>query len=228
MDEVRLDTKDDPNTIDIQFKVLVVGEPGVGKTSLIKRYVHGIFSNNYKATIGVDFALKRVQWNENIVINLQFWDLAGQERFGTQVRTYFREAVGAIVLYDITRPDTKDRVQAWKTMLDERVYHSTETSNIKIPCILMANKIDALDIDGNIDVTEIVRFSQDLGFVGGYPVSVKSASETIDTAVKHLIQCMLTNYNEAKADKNEAGFDMMQTVNLEPVAQSRSRGWCSC
>lgn len=62
---------------ELLFKVLVIGDLGVGKTSIIKRYVHQIFSHHYRATIGVDFALKVVQWDKDTVIRLQMWDIAG-------------------------------------------------------------------------------------------------------------------------------------------------------
>lgn len=62
---------------ELLFKVLVIGDLGVGKTSIIKRYVHQIFSQHYRATIGVDFALKVLQWDVNTVIRLQLWDIAG-------------------------------------------------------------------------------------------------------------------------------------------------------
>ena len=68
------------------FKILVIGDLGTGKTSIIKRYVHNIFSMNYKSTIGVDFALKVIQWSLDTVIRLQLWDIAGQERFGSMTR----------------------------------------------------------------------------------------------------------------------------------------------
>ena len=59
------------------LKVLVIGDLGVGKTSVIKRYVHQVFSQHYQATIGVDFALKVLKWDHNTVIRLQLWDIAG-------------------------------------------------------------------------------------------------------------------------------------------------------
>lgn len=65
------------------FKVLVIGDLGVGKTSIIKRYVHQIFSQHYRATIGVDFALKVLNWDSHTVIRLQLWDIAGKIGFNT-------------------------------------------------------------------------------------------------------------------------------------------------
>lgn len=62
---------------ELLFKVLVIGDLGVGKTSIIQRYVHQVFSQHYRATIGVDFALKVLQWDMNTVIRLQLWDIAG-------------------------------------------------------------------------------------------------------------------------------------------------------
>lgn len=68
------------------YKILVIGELGTGKTSFIKRYVHQFFSSNYRATIGVDFALKVIPWDPSTLVRLQLWDIAGQERFGNMTR----------------------------------------------------------------------------------------------------------------------------------------------
>ncbi len=79
---------------ELLFKILVIGELGTGKTAFIKRYVHDFFSENYRATIGVDFALKVIEHGdgeeEGSRIRLQLWDIAGQERFGNMTRVYYR------------------------------------------------------------------------------------------------------------------------------------------
>jgi Ras-related protein Rab-32 len=67
------------------YKCLVIGDYAVGKTSIIKRYVDGCFSSKYKLTIGVDFAVKVLDWDENTRISCQLWDVAGHERFGTSM-----------------------------------------------------------------------------------------------------------------------------------------------
>lgn len=67
-----------PETREHLFKVLVIGELGVGKTSIIKRYVHQLFSQHYRATIGVDFALKVLNWDSRTLVRLQLWDIAGK------------------------------------------------------------------------------------------------------------------------------------------------------
>lgn len=80
------------------YKILVIGELGTGKTSFIKQYVHKFYSQNYRATIGVDFALKVLNWDASTIIRLQLWDIAGQERFGNMTRVYYKEAVGAFIV----------------------------------------------------------------------------------------------------------------------------------
>lgn len=142
------------------YKILVIGELGTGKTSFIKRYVHQFFSQNYRATIGVDFALKVLNWDQNTIIRLQLWDIAGefliqlilfiffvymfslyfagQERFGNMTRVYYKEAVGAFIVFDVTRSATFDAVVKWKQDLDSKVQLPNGSP---IPCILLANKV---------------------------------------------------------------------------------------
>jgi Ras-related protein Rab-32 len=127
----------EPN--DLLLKVLVIGESACGKTSLIRRYVHGIFQASVKGTIGVDFALKVVNWEQRRNITLQVWDIAGQERYGQMTRVYYQAAVGALVVYDVSRSTTFDAVSKWKEDVDSKVHMQ---DGQPIPCVLVGNKSD--------------------------------------------------------------------------------------
>uniref|UniRef100_A0A8C2WW66 Ras-related protein Rab n=1 Tax=Cyclopterus lumpus TaxID=8103 RepID=A0A8C2WW66_CYCLU len=151
---------------ELLFKVLVIGDLGVGKTSIIKRYVHQIFSQHYRATIGVDFALKVLQWNNDTVIRLQLWDIAGQERYGNMTRVYYREAVGALVVFDVTRASTFDAVLKWKDDLDSKV---TLNHGRPVPAVLLANKCDQLAPQQ----PKLDSFCRENGFVGWFETSAK-------------------------------------------------------
>lgn len=119
---------------------MVVGDLGVGKTSLIQRYVHNIFNREYKATIGVDFAYKLIQISRNKVVRLQLWDIGGQERFGNMTRVYYREAVGALIVFDLTRNVTLETVKKWKSDIDSKV-RLQDAYESPIPVVLLANKV---------------------------------------------------------------------------------------
>lgn len=127
------------------LQVLVVGNSGVGKTSIIKRYAHNLFSDKYAPTIGVDFALKALTTgigeNESVV-RLQLWDIAGQEQFGAMTRVYYKGAVGAFVVFDLSVKDDGISIQGWKKDIDEKVRLSNGDN---IPVVLLANKCDIKD-----------------------------------------------------------------------------------
>src|SRR3989338_6569029 len=80
----------------LRFKVLVVGPMGAGKTCIIQRYVHGMMTRDYKVTLGVDFAIKQLTWENGAQLQLQLWDIAGQERYSVMTRAFYQKAVGAL------------------------------------------------------------------------------------------------------------------------------------
>ncbi|ELU06149.1 hypothetical protein CAPTEDRAFT_64412, partial [Capitella teleta] len=165
------------------YKVLVIGELGTGKTSIIKRYVHQFFSQHYRATIGVDFALKVINWDADTLIRLQLWDIAGQERFGNMTRVYYKEAVGCFIVFDVTRTSTFDAVQKWKNDLDSKVQLADGSP---IPCVLLANKCDQSKEGMVTSQTQMEEFCRERGFITWFETSAKE-NINIDESARCLV-----------------------------------------
>jgi len=97
---------------DFIFKILLIGDSGVGKSCLLLRFADDKYSESFISTIGVDFKIRTVNINGK-VIKLQIWDTAGQERFRTITSSYYRGAHGIIVVYDVTDRGTFTSVKQW-------------------------------------------------------------------------------------------------------------------
>ena len=120
------------------YKVLVIGESGVGKTSLTNKIVFNTFAEKYKATIGCEFGLKIIEIDGQSS-RIQLWDLAGQDRLGGISRLYCRDASGAIVVADCTNPASIEKAAEWKKSVDELVVASNKAP---IPMVFCLNKCD--------------------------------------------------------------------------------------
>merc|ERR1711977_187099 len=102
---------------DYLFKLLLIGDSGVGKSCLLLRFADDTYQESYISTIGVDFKIRTVEIDGK-VIKLQIWDTAGQERFRTITSSYYRGAHGIIVVYDVTDEETYTAVERWMTEID--------------------------------------------------------------------------------------------------------------
>ncbi|XP_011677462.1 ras-related protein Rab-32B [Strongylocentrotus purpuratus] len=174
------------------YKVLVIGEFGVGKTSLIRRYTEGYFSPNYKLTIGVDFALKSLDWDENTRVNLQLWDIAGHERFGHMTRVYYKYAIAAVIVFDLSRPATFDSVLKWSTDVHEKVMLANEQP---VPLLLLANKCDLPDTVLDADMLD--HFCKENKFIGWFGTSAKDDTNVTD-AMSYLVETILQLTSEGQ------------------------------
>ena len=134
------------------FKLVFLGEGGVGKTSLVGRYVYDSFEGDYLATIGAAMHTKPVKVDETLV-KLVVWDIAGQDDFAQLRKAYYQNASGAFFVFDTTRPETVERIGEWIEAL-----HS---STGKIPIVLLENKID---LESKIDQKKIKKLAKKHGF----------------------------------------------------------------
>merc|ERR1712130_996111 len=119
-------------------KVIILGDSGVGKTSLMNQYVHKRFSNQYKATIGADFLTKEVMIEDKLV-TLQIWDTAGQERFQSLGVAFYRGADSCVLVYDITDSKSFENLESW---MDEFLVHAAPRNSDSFPFVVLGNKAD--------------------------------------------------------------------------------------
>ncbi|XP_034179841.2 RAS oncogene family member Rab32 isoform X1 [Osmia lignaria lignaria] len=204
------------------YKILVIGELGAGKTSIIKRYVHQFFSQHYRATIGVDFALKVLNWDPHTIIRLQLWDIAGQERFGNMTRVYYKEAVGAFIVFDVTRSATLDAVVKWKQDLDSKVQLPDGSP---IPCVLLANKCDQQKEGLVNSPTKMDEYCKEKNFAGWFETSAKE-NINIEEAARFLVNKILQNDQLMKGNGSQDQTDGERfALNQSPSSSKKS---CSC
>jgi len=122
----------------VLLKIILLGESGVGKTSLMDQYVNRKFSSQYKATIGADFLTKEVMIDDKLV-TLQIWDTAGQERFQSLGVAFYRGADACILVYDITAEKSFEKLTTWRTEFLSQA-HPPDAENFSF--VVIGNKID--------------------------------------------------------------------------------------
>jgi small GTP-binding protein len=137
---------------DLEFKLIILGDSGVGKSCIMHHFIYNKFEKNKTQTIGVDFTAKTIKIKEQS-IKLQIWDTAGQEKFRAIARNYYRGAIGIILVYDITKLETFNHINTW--LNDAKNYTRSECS-----VIIVGNKTD-LDNLRQIKYSEGQKFSEE-------------------------------------------------------------------
>jgi Ras-related protein Rab-7A len=154
-------------------KIIILGNSGVGKTSLMERYVAAKFSAQYKTTIGADFSTKDVQIGDELV-TLQIWDTAGQERFQSLGVAFYRGADACVLVYDVSDAGTFAKLEGWR----EEFIRSADIRDPKdFPFIVMGNKAD---LDPSKHVVQSSAVKQWCDSKGGIPhVLVRKAERIV-------------------------------------------------
>ena len=119
------------------FKIILIGNSGVGKSSILHRYMKRTFDSNYKVTIGVDFFMKSLTINEQMV-KIQIWDTAGQEKYKSMVSSYYRGAHVALIVFDLTSHASFEALPSWVEIFFK---NGPEQKNT----ILIGNKKDLVE-----------------------------------------------------------------------------------
>lgn len=133
-----------------RIKVIIIGEAGVGKTSLVKRFVSGHFTKDYRTSIGANLFIKELNISSDNNVSIQIWDIAGQERWKKMRHLYYRGAHGALFVGDLTRKNTFEQLKEfWNQDLNKYCE--------EIPKILVVNKVDLESIISNNDIEKLAQ-----------------------------------------------------------------------
>lgn len=123
---------------DYLFKIILLGDSGVGKTNILTRFSNNTFSDSTKTTLGVDFKTRTIEI-DNVKIRSQVWDTSGQERFRSIAPAYYRGAVGSLIVYDTTSRTSFDNLSKWETEIKNH-------SGSEFISLLVGNKSDLVDL----------------------------------------------------------------------------------
>ncbi|KAJ8505970.1 hypothetical protein OPV22_006856 [Ensete ventricosum] len=206
---------------DYLFKVVLIGDSGVGKSNLLSRFTRDEFSLESKSTIGVEFATRSIRV-EDKVIKAQIWDTAGQERYRAITSAYYRGAVGALVVYDITRHVTFENIERWLKELRDR----TDTN---IVIMLVGNKADLHHLR-SVSIDDAKDFSEKENTYFMETSALESTNvEDAFTEVLTQIYCVVSR-KALEAGDDSAALPKGQTVNLgskDDVSAVKKNGCCS-
>ncbi|CAI9087159.1 OLC1v1021160C3 [Oldenlandia corymbosa var. corymbosa] len=198
-------------TEDYLFKIVLIGDSAVGKSNLLARFARDEFYPNSKSTIGVEFQTQKVEINGKEV-KAQIWDTAGQERFRAVTSAYYRGAVGALLVYDISRRQTFDSIGRW---LNELHTHS----DMNVVTILVGNKSDLKDArEVSTAEGKSLAEAQGLFFIETSALDSSNVAAAFQTVVREIYNILSRKVIQSQELKQKDGGSWMgngKTVVLQ-------------
>ena len=199
---------------DVKCQLLIIGNLNVGKTSIITRFTNGTFSQNYLATVGVDNYTK-IETIDNKNVQIKLWDTAGQEKFKSLTKSFFRGAEGVILVYDITNLESFTDLKLWINSIKENLGEEKES----IPSIIVGNKIDLGERE--ISLEEANKFCKDNNYE--YFETSAKTGENIDKSFRALVKKILAAKSDDDGDKQQEG-----NIKISSKDQKPKEGGCGC
>ncbi|XP_015230639.1 ras-related protein Rab-42b [Cyprinodon tularosa] len=197
-----------------QFRIIMLGDSTVGKSSLLKRYTEDLFLESINQTVGVDFYVHFLEVEPGVRVKLQFWDTAGQERFRSVTRSYYRNSVGGLLVFDITSRQSFDHIKEWHAEVCERVQPQ------KVLFVLVGQKIDR-DADGERAVSqgEAQKLAGQLGmpYIEASAKTGKNVRESFELLTRRVYQGLLSGEVQL-----QEGWDGVKCVAPQALQSKRN------
>ena len=185
-----------------EYKIILVGDPGVGKTSIMTKFVSNEFQNTYLSTIGVEFKSKEIHINNNTCARLKIWDTCGQEKFRAITRQYFKNSEGVFVVFDLTNKETIKKLDIWMKDIKDNIDNDYFI-------FLIGNKSDVKERDLTI-AEEAKQFAINKK-INYYEVSAKTGSGIYNIFEK--MASKLINKKKIEKSKEEINTDKIDIEN---------------
>ncbi|PPS19874.1 hypothetical protein GOBAR_AA00693 [Gossypium barbadense] len=201
------------------FKIVLRGESAVGKSNLLSRFARNEFDNNSKATIGVEFQTQVVEIHGK-EIKAQIWDTAGQERFRAVTSAYYRGAVGALIVYDITRRSSFDSIKRW---LDELSTHC----DTAVARMVVGNKCDLENIrDVSVEEGKSLAEEEDLFFMETSALESTNVQTAFEVVIREIYNNVCRKALNSEAYKAELSVNRVNLV--KDGANTPKEGFSCC
>ena len=200
------------NSIEMVFKIVIVGDASVGKTNIIYRYLHDKPMKDIQSTIGVELNAKEYEFEGN-KIKMQIWDTAGQEKFQSLSTAYYKGAQGFVLVYDITNRKSFENIDNWYSKLKSTLEYSTD-----LEILLIGNKCDLEDKrevkkeEGEKKARQLTLLFNETSSIDG--TNIKIAFDTLAFKVY---------------ERNKKKFNPEIKLSLEEQNEKKTdSGWCNC
>ncbi|KAL7712922.1 GTP-binding protein ypt2 [Entamoeba marina] len=193
------------STKESTVKLILIGESGVGKTSLLLQFADGKFSKDIASTVGIDFRVKRTEC-KGMPIKLQIWDTAGQERFRTVVPSYYRGVMGIAMIYDVTSKDSFNNINYWAKNIESNADEGVNK-------ILIANKTD-------LEENRVISTEQGQELADKLGIRFMETSAAKNEKVKDMFMTLV----EDVVERCESKGGLPKGGNKVPVAQEKAVG----
>ena len=189
------DEKDDEQNLKlVEYKIILVGDSGVGKTSILKKFINNEFNEDIKCTINIDFFSKSIKIDKNLYTNLKIYDTAGQEKYRALIKQYYQGTDGIILVFDLTNENSFNKLKSWINEVSD----NTEKSQI----ILVGNKADLIERKIDEQTAENFAKQRDMKY--------------IETSAKEGTNILLL-FEELALDINKKKQNDSSVVELEHV-----------
>lgn len=198
------------------FKIIVLGDIAVGKTSVIARYITNTFTDEYKSSIACEYKEKKIDLDGETMANLQIWDTCGEEKFMSVTKQYYNDAHGAIVMYDLTDKKTFERLGNWIANLKDNAPE-------KIVIMIVGNKSDLTDKKINLE-NELKPYKE---IYECKEVSAKLGTN-ISLVFEELTHKIMEKLNEKVNEKSENIVPRKESIALKKTKEKKKKKSCHC